>query len=339
MHQKLLLQNNCCFEIIPGEMEIPFNPSRIEESLTSHHRELVFLTPATTPATLLHALSEHLPHIAPQAWPALIARGGVYLNGICSTTDRPLPSPCRIEFFEPKGEDLPEISAFTERIKDFIVYEDDELLIVYKPQGISSMPTREQRELNLKGFLEKYLRETAPEASLHMPSRVDTSVEGLVVTSKAARMHAPLQRVFEKRRVQKTYLLETRAAVSWETLSADRAIARDARHPILRKAVATGGRPAHTEFKVLQRIQESESGPERVIAEARPVTGRTHQIRVHASSYEFPITGDNFYNGAPSDRLHLVSYQTEFVHPHRHVALKIVAPERLLPKWLTSAKL
>jgi len=318
-------------------MEIHFDPARVDESLTSFYRELVFLTPATTPRTLVSALTEHLPHLPGEGWTALLLRGGAYVNGVCVKQDQQLPCPCRIQFYEPKGVDDSAIRELGRRIKDFIVYEDDELLVVYKPQGISSMPTREQQDLNLKCFLESYLQSSSPGAVLHMPSRVDTSVEGLVVTSKALRMHAPLQRVFERRAISKTYLLETKARVEWDKLTADRGIAKDPRHPILRQAVPSGGKPARTEFRVLARISDEEGLAERTILKAQPITGRTHQIRVHASSYGIPITGDNFYNGARADRLHLVSYQAEFVHPHQHVPLKIVPPKSLLPDWLASS--
>jgi 23S rRNA-/tRNA-specific pseudouridylate synthase len=210
------------------------------------------------------------------------------------------------------------------------VYEDDELLVFFKPSGLASMPTREQVQHNLKTLLLSYLGPAFTSSSLHMPSRLDTSVSGLVLVSKHPAMHRPLQRLFEHRRLRKLYVLRTQTSLAWNTFDALGSIGRDPRHPVLRCVTATAGKAAHTVFtKLIERSSGS-------YLAAQPVTGRTHQIRVHASSYGFPIDGDNFYAGAENPELALMSAALRFIHPHSHRELLILAPATALPYWVAT---
>ncbi len=307
---------------------IEFAPDRVQSALTSTFRELVFLTPSTTPATLFDALRNHFPHLDPHTWGPRICEGGLYLNGVCVREDCQLPVPCRIEYFEVKsGVDLVWADV-TNNTSRFVVFEDEELLVFFKPAGLPSMPTREQRTRNLKTLLERYVQSKDPACALHMPSRIDTSVCGLVLASKRPSMHKALQRIFERREIQKTYLLGTHAQVDWQELEATGRIDRDPRHPILRRVVTNGGKSAHTVFSLLSQNDRGS------LIAARLITGRTHQIRVHAASYGFPIRGDNFYSGAEGQSLELMSTRLQFRHPHTHQEVLVVTPPALMPVWL-----
>lgn len=319
----------------------PLDLDRLNGALSSVQRELIFLTKETCPATLIDALEAHLPHVSADEWPRRIARGGVYVNGASVLHDTTLPVPCRIEYFEPKRTDDDEVlESIYHSLASHIVFEDESLLVVYKPVGLSSLPTREQKFLNLKSFLIRFLTSRDGACTLHMPSRVDTSVAGLVITSKHPRMHAPLQRLFERRAIEKIYLLETASPLTWISLVADRAIDRDYRHEVLRQTVEKGGQAALTYFRRVSESSamdlESREHPSTIL-EAKPKTGRTHQIRVHAASYGFPIVGDNFYGGLPATQLHLVSYRALFTHPITREPVEIRAPDTLLPDWIVNA--
>lgn len=309
------------------------NLERLNSALSSYYRKLVFLTPATCPSTLIAALSEYFPHLDAGLWEERLAHGGTYVNGARCHTDMTLVAPCQIEFYELKDSALTADFGAAFRIQDFVVHEDEALLIVYKPCGLSSMPTREQSSLNLKAFLEKYLQETSPGSNLHMPSRIDTSVQGLVITSKNSSFHTSLQRSFERRLIHKKYRMEAAGRVDWDSLEVDLAIARDTRHAVLRRCVKEGGKASLTHFSKLAEKILPDGTPHSLI-EASPVTGRTHQIRVHASTYGFPIVGDNFYGGIAAPELHLMSYQARFPHPVTGKEIEITAPAKFLPEWL-----
>lgn len=215
-------------------------------------------------------------------------------------------------------------------IKKRIVFEDKWLIVYSKPRRLPTLPTKEQHRYNLKRYLQNYLG-----VMPHLPSRLDTSTEGLVIASKLTTSHNKLQRMFESRRIKKFYLLEVQGHPSWDEFEANDPIGRDPSHPILRKVIE-GGQDARTKFS---KLSASSAG---TLLVAMPETGRTHQIRVHAAHIGHPILGDSFYGGAISlggcepKELRLMSYGLFLTHPISGATLSLSVPERLLPNWLQS---
>jgi 23S rRNA-/tRNA-specific pseudouridylate synthase len=145
-------------------------------------------------------------------------------------------------------------------------------------------------------------------------------------------MHPLLQRVFETRQVNKHYRLAStsvRDNHSWEHTGS---IGRDPRHPVLRQVVIDGGQPAQTQFSSVGTAQVS--GVAASIYEAKPITGRTHQIRVHSAASGIPIIGDNFYGGVDAPYLHLVSYRIRLIHPITSVQIDLKLPASMGPSWV-----
>jgi 23S rRNA-/tRNA-specific pseudouridylate synthase len=202
--------------------------------------------------------------------------------------------------------------------------------VVYKPPHLSSMPAKEQRHFSLKAALERELSRT-----IHMPSRLDVSARGLVVVSTSSAAHAGLQRVFETRTARKTYRFASHVQSAWNERSIEFAIAVSREHPVLRVATISDGQPART------RIAYSHSalieGAPSQIYTANPITGRTHQIRVHAAASGLPILGDNFYGGVPAPYLHLVSCALSLPHPISGELLSWEIPAGLAPAWVNAA--
>jgi 23S rRNA-/tRNA-specific pseudouridylate synthase len=190
------------------------------------------------------------------------------------------------------------------------------------------MPAKEQRHYSLKGYLERHFN-----TSIHMPSRLDVSAQGLVIVSLSSAAHAGLQHAFERRTAHKMYSLATDRCAPFEERVIDRKIAQDPAHPVLRTTTLSEGQSATT---VLTFSHDSMSeGLAISVINAQPITGRTHQIRVHAASQGLPIVGDNFYGGTPARYLHLVSRFIEVTHPVTNNKLRISAPVELLPDWIT----
>jgi 23S rRNA-/tRNA-specific pseudouridylate synthase len=163
-----------------------------------------------------------------------------------------------------------------------------------------------------------------------MPSRLDMSTYGLVPVSKHPIMHDPLQQIFQKRRIAKVYRFNTDQTPAWQQTEVVSRIAKHPLHPVLRWSNPEEGKEARTQFSVLRR--KSASG---TLIEAKPITGRTHQIRVHAHSLGLSIIGDNFYMGAQAPTLQLACFQLGFIHPLSHEELTIQIPPGLQPDWLT----
>lgn len=199
------------------------------------------------------------------------------------------------------------------------------MAIVFKPLRMPSVPAKDQRYFSLKGSLEKLFKK-----KVHMPSRLDVSVQGVVAISLSTQMHPQLQRLFEDRQITKEYRLFTGLtppAQSWEV---DAHIDRDPTHAVLRRVVSEGGKSSLTKFTTLS----SNDAAGGWLVAAQPLTGRTHQIRLHASHSGIPIDGDNFYGGRDRPELHLTSYKISFIHPIKNQKFEFELPKNLQSSWM-----
>lgn len=301
----------------------------VNDTLRTKYWSWTYLSLEGSPARLSEVLERGLPHISPETWPERFDFGGIYVNGLPALSDQALPFPCRVEYYEPKFK-ISEASCMYPTIDEgAIVYRDNDIAIAYKPARLSSMPAKEQRHFSLKRSLEKILAVT-----IHMPSRLDVSAQGLVVVSISPRAHGPLQQAFENRRVTKRYLCASAGACSWDSKIERGLIGRDPHHPVLRVSPANDGQTAETIFTNLG-VGKS-SACEITILCAQPVTGRTHQIRVHAAANELPLLGDRFYGGHDAPFLHLVSAYVSFDHPVTRKRIECALPVDFRHEWLTS---
>ncbi len=307
----------------------PADLARVTSTLRTAYHCVTLLTPSDGPTSLLPLLLHRFPHIPEESWPERFDFGGVYVNGREALGDQPLPFPCKVEYYEPKFPISEAHALFPKFEERFVIYQDDAVAVVYKPPRLSSMPAKEQRHFSLKASLEKLFKKP-----VHMPSRLDVSAQGLLVVSLHPDAHAKLQQCFESRKAHKTYFLATTAPVAWERVSVDLPIARDPRHPVLRTTALGGleGQPALTHL-TRSHLAKSE-GSSVTVVKAEPVSGRTHQIRVHAASQAAPIFGDNFYGGDSASYLHLVSCSLAIPHPASGHALHVELPHELCPGWI-----
>lgn len=305
----------------------PVDLERVEETLRTRYWCWILRTPGDGPLQLLELLTEKLPHISPASWPERFEFGGVYVNGLEAPCDIPLPLPARVEYYEPKFDIASAREQFSPFTEDYILFHDDAVAVVYKPPHLSSMPAKEQRHFSLKASLERLLNRT-----IHMPSRLDISAQGLIAVSTSPHAHAGLQRAFEKRLVHKTYRFASDARAPWTKRLVTYAIAPSPDHPVLRLVSTTEGQSAQTEIQ-FSHSSTSDSAPVCVYT-ARPITGRTHQIRVHAAASGLSLVGDNFYGGIRAPYLHLVSSHISFPHPISGSEISVALPESLSPKWV-----
>ncbi len=186
-----------------------------------------------------------------------------------------------------------------------MVFEDDSVLVVNKPPGWN---THAPAPYAGEGIYD-WLRHREPRwASLAILHRLDKETSGLMVFGKTPTANRSLTAQFTARTVLKQYELVTDRPVALDSFTVETHIVRDGS----RYAAVAGspvGEPAETRFRVLRREGD------RTWLEASPLTGRTHQIRVHAASRGLPILGDVLYGGTPSGRLHLHARRLAFEHP------------------------
>lgn len=301
---------------------------RVAESFFSKHWrwqiEREELDSVGVSPSVMEELARRLPHIAKDSWPHRFELGGVYLAGRSAHIEARITEPSRLEYYEPKLPLEALASWYPPFSPQWILYGDDDLAIVYKPSRLPTTAARDQRRYNLAEYLSVHFGRP-----IHLPSRLDTAVPGLLICSLSERMNRYLQKAYERRWVEKYYLAKTSAIPTWLSRSIEWDIARDPRHPVLRRCVEMGqGEGALTEVVRLQSSRDS------ALLRAKPVTGRTHQIRLHLSTEGFPIIGDPYYAGAIAEDLHLVSYAIRFHHPYTRSMFSLELPQQLQPKWL-----
>lgn len=179
-----------------------------------------------------------------------------------------------------------------------IIYEDDSILVVAKPAGqIVNRAETTKGEVTLQEDLEEYFGIKKPEEGIGgragIVHRLDKDTSGVLVVAKIKEAFADLQAQFKKREVEKEYL----ALVHGKVKEEGRIDAPIARHPKdrMRFAVVPGGRKAVTEYKVISYQLLAISGEAFSYLRVKPLTGRTHQIRVHFKHIDHPIVADPLY--------------------------------------------
>lgn len=170
-----------------------------------------------------------------------------------------------------------------------ILYEDANILAVDKPWGMLIHPSRSINTDTLANFVAGYYRRTGQNCAVHPLTRLDRDTFGIVLLAKNAYVCTLLQ----AGPVEKTYHALTFGGPEGETGVIDAPIARLPLPSLLRK-VDPAGKPSVTEYRVLER----RDGLCRLAL--RPVTGRTHQLRVHCAYLGFPILGDPQYGSEAS---------------------------------------
>ena len=208
---------------------------------------------------------------------------------------------------EPEADYPAEDGALT------VLYEDDHILAVDKPAGMLIHPSHCQNSGTLANLVQGYYRRTGQTAAYHPVTRLDRDTFGIVLLAKNSHIHALLQET----KLQKTYRALVFGGPEAETGIIDAPIARRPLPSLLRE-ISPEGKPSVTEFAVLARQEQ------KTLLALTPVTGRTHQLRLHCWHMGFPILGDPQYctaeSRAFSDGLGLryqllCAYSLEFVHP------------------------
>lgn len=209
------------------------------------------------------------------------------------------------------------------------LFEDDILLIVNKPSGLLTQSSVDKKRPDLYSILsEKY-----PYLALH--HRLDVGTSGVLLLCKDKSYNRQVGQMFSEHIAQKhytalSYKLAQRNLPDQWTVENHLALQKVSHKYDDRYAsVQSGGDYAKTHFK---KIEEKNN---LVVIQARPVTGRTHQIRVHLYERGLPILGDGIYTNKkvpPADRLMLHAHQLEFPHPKTQQSMCVVAP---LPKDFT----
>ncbi|UPT75078.1 MAG: RluA family pseudouridine synthase [Elusimicrobiota bacterium] len=269
----------------------------------------------------------------------MIGRGNVTLDGARVDADQP------IEEGQVVDVELPETASSSgEDFESWVLYEDKRLLVLNKPSGLLMHPlgdswlkspeaARAGRETNLAAELQVHrpaiLKAGTPRCGI--VHRLDRPTSGVLAVAKDPESYAALVDMFKERFMDKTY----RAIVRGAPPEKVRVQAPIGREPGLRRVVVTPlGKTAETDFRV---VSKKKSG---ALVEAKPRTGRTHQIRAHLAHLGHPVMGDPEFDrrGVPTPpRLMLHAYRLSFEHPFsgRPARFEAPAPADFLKFWKT----
>ena len=228
----------------------------------------------------------------------------IFVNGKPERTDYPVKAGDVVTV--PLEEPDPEYPA--EEGPLAVLYEDDYFLAVDKPAGMLIHPSRSKYDGTLANYVVGYYRKTGQKSAFHPVTRLDRDTFGIVLLAKNAHAHALMQ----KTELQKTYHALVLGAWPDEKGTIDAPIARKPLPSLLRE-VHPGGKPCLTEYEVLERLDGYTK------MQLRPVTGRTHQLRVHCAYLSHPILGDPQYGNEASQfglsSQMLCAKRLEFTHP------------------------
>lgn len=174
-----------------------------------------------------------------------------------------------------------------------ILYEDDHLLAVDKGPGLLVHPSRAQLEGTLSNYVQGYYRRTGQLCACHPVTRLDRDTFGVVLMAKNAHIHALMNELHNAGVIEKIYHALVLGNLQEDEGMIDAPIDRRPL-PSLLRFVGPDGKPSRTAFRVLER-----NGDLCKLA-LRPITGRTHQLRVHCAYMGFPILGDPQYGSEAS---------------------------------------
>ena len=194
-------------------------------------------------------------------------------------------------------------NTFSEQLE--IVYEDADLWVVNKPSGMLSVPGKSHRE-SVISILHACCKEGETPLVVH---RLDMDTSGLMLIAKHKTAHYHLQKQFRNREIQKTYVavLDGEPLLMGEKGRIELPLSPDLMHRPFQRVDKEHGKTAITEYFMVGEH----------VVELHPLTGRTHQLRVHCAHAEGlnrPIKGDNLY-GHRADRLYLHAARIAFIHP------------------------
>lgn len=262
-----------------------------------------------------------LPDFSRARLQGLIADDFVRVNGVpAKKSGQMIEAGTQVEVRIPPPEPT---GLIAEEIPLDIVFENDDLLVVNKPAGMVVHPAAGHSSGTLVNAVLGYDPEFGEISGEERPGvvhRLDKETSGLIVMAKNDAAHRWLQDQFRLRKVEKVYLALVDGAPPTPTGRVEAAIGRDPSHRKKMAVLPPGrGRESISEYKTLESFKSH------TLLEFHPLTGRTHQIRLHCAFLECPIVGDKVY-GRKSQSVQL---DRHFLHAAR---LKITLPGEKKPR-------
>jgi 23S rRNA pseudouridine1911/1915/1917 synthase len=284
-------------------------------------------------------LRAHYPWRSRTRFQAMLERGDVTVNGAAAKPSQRVRRGDRVAVRIPPDPTAPAKEHDADLV---VIYEDDAVVAVDKPSGMTVHPVGRIRHGTLINKLHARYRREQPEADVvpRLGHRLDKDTSGVVLVVKNRRVDAAVTELFTRRRVKKTYFALVQGVPAAQEGEIDAPLARDPDgDTILHMAVDPAGQPSRTRWRVREAFARH------ALLEVEPLTGRTHQIRVHLAHLGHPVLCDHLYGdlrplwpeveragGAGGsalpvlERLALHAHRLELAHPTTGAPLVLVSP-------------
>jgi 23S rRNA pseudouridine1911/1915/1917 synthase len=210
--------------------------------------------------------------------------------------------------------EIPEIDKGLKPYKKTVpvLWEDDALLVVYKPQGLVVHPHGQNRDKTLVNallYMKKQLSDIDPERP-GVVHRLDKETSGVMVLAKNNIAHQALVEQFKNRQIQKEYYALVWGQPKNDKFEVNLSLRRNKKNRLKMEVGLSDSKTAHTKVEVLQRLDKI------ALLSVSPKTGRMHQIRVHLRFLGYPIVGDKKYGKKDNYKnLFLHAYRIRIKHP------------------------
>lgn len=198
------------------------------------------------------------------------------------------------------------------------IFEDEYLAVIHKPEGLLSVPGKKTTDSVATRMQAKYPQATGP----LMVHRLDMATSGLMLIAKTEEVYKHLQKQFLTHTIKKQYVAVLNGMVEGDKGTIELPLRVDLDNRPSQVVCYEFGKPAKTVWKVIDRSNDTTR------VNFYPITGRTHQLRMHAAhpkGLNCPIVGDDLY-GSKANRLHLHAERIEFLHPITNELLKTHLP-------------
>jgi len=217
---------------------------------------------------------------------------------------------------------LPPMSPYLD-----IIYQDDDIVVLNKASGILSVPGRLPEH---QDCLQNRVQRVLPSATI--VHRLDMATSGLIIMALNKPAHVAISRQFEQRKTQKSYLARVFGLVEQAEGSVNLPLICDWPNRPKQKVDHENGKQSLTHYRVLTQNEavNTVNNDNSTLLELTPVTGRSHQLRVHMLALGHPILGDRLYAHsqalAMSNRLQLHAFKLSLFHPKTEQAISFTAP-------------
>ena len=253
-------------------------------------------------------VTQALPEFSRSYVKGLIEQGYILVNGQKTKASQKLNKTDSITIELPPSPTC----LLAEPISLAIIYEDNDILVIDKPAGLTVHPAPGHPSHTLVNAILAYCPGLVMSNDLIRPGivhRLDKDTSGLIVIAKNDPVRKYLADQFRSRAVTKGYLALVRGKLSPEQGMIEAPIGRDP-HNRQRMAVIAMGKEASTQYQVRKYLGNY------TLIKAIPLTGRTHQIRVHFAAIGFPVVGDPVYGGKYRDEALASCLKRQFIHAY-----------------------